>query len=131
MNHKQLLFPLAADLIWKQDHTGWRMWTHWPIAEQAYLHYVKLFGKAQSLERLAERGGFTVKELDGLLGGWESHWLIIGQPPKNEDSIYAANNCDCDRCGFEYRKHPSSPYYLDRNNEPYLTRLCDGRLVKL
>jgi len=39
----------------------------WWLAEVAYEHYVELFGSQQSLERLAERGGFGRKELLKLL----------------------------------------------------------------
>jgi len=39
----------------------------WWLAEEAYRHYAKLFGKSQSLERLAERGGFGRMELLSLL----------------------------------------------------------------
>jgi len=39
----------------------------WWLAEEAYRHYAKLFGNSQSLERLAERGGFGREELLLLL----------------------------------------------------------------
>ncbi|HDZ14171.1 hypothetical protein LCGC14_2811190 [marine sediment metagenome] len=39
----------------------------WWLAKIAYEHYVKLFGKDQSLERIAERGGFGRDELLMLL----------------------------------------------------------------
>ena len=39
----------------------------WWLAEEAYCHYAKLFGTSQSLERLAERGGFGRDELLLLL----------------------------------------------------------------
>ncbi len=39
----------------------------WWLAEIAYEHYAKLFSKEQSLERLAERGGFGRDELLTLL----------------------------------------------------------------
>ena len=34
----------------------------WPAAERAYHTYARHFGRAQSLERLAERGGFGLRE---------------------------------------------------------------------
>jgi hypothetical protein len=34
----------------------------WAWAEKAYVTYARLFGKQQSLERLAERGGFGLVE---------------------------------------------------------------------
>ena len=39
----------------------------WWLAEIAYEHYMKLFGSDQSLERIAERGGFGRDELLTLL----------------------------------------------------------------
>lgn len=41
------------------------------IAERAYQRYVQLYGSKQSLERLAERGGFGLVELGVLLRGYE------------------------------------------------------------
>lgn len=41
----------------------------WWLAEVAYKEYVSLFGGTQSLQRLAERGGFCREELVGLLSG--------------------------------------------------------------
>jgi hypothetical protein len=34
----------------------------WKDAEEAYKTYAKLFGRCQTLERLAERGGFDIGE---------------------------------------------------------------------
>lgn len=39
----------------------------WWLAKEAYEHYVELYGDSQSLERLAERGGFGRDELLRLL----------------------------------------------------------------
>jgi hypothetical protein len=39
----------------------------WFIAEMAYLHYVELYGRCQTLERIADRGGFGWSELVSLL----------------------------------------------------------------
>jgi len=39
----------------------------WWLAEIAYEYYSERFGKTQSLERLAERGGFGRNELLALL----------------------------------------------------------------
>lgn len=42
----------------------------WSIAEEAYMVYAARYGNRQSLERLAERGGFSEGELDELRPGW-------------------------------------------------------------
>jgi hypothetical protein len=39
----------------------------WELAEEAYEEYSKRYGTSQSLERLAERGGFGVEEIVWLL----------------------------------------------------------------
>lgn len=36
---------------------------NWATAEQAYADYARRFGKEQSLERIAERGGFGQSEM--------------------------------------------------------------------
>lgn len=42
----------------------------WAIAEEAYAVYGSRWGTDQSLERLAERGGWTSSELDNFVPGW-------------------------------------------------------------
>ena len=39
----------------------------WPVAEEAYTEYAAQYGDLQTLERLAERGGFGMSEIAGLL----------------------------------------------------------------
>jgi hypothetical protein len=39
----------------------------WAGAEEAYRGYVRLYGDSQSLERIAERGGFGLSEFVGLV----------------------------------------------------------------
>lgn len=42
----------------------------WSVADLAYSVYSARYGKGQSLERLAERGGFGPGEMDTYLPGW-------------------------------------------------------------
>lgn len=42
----------------------------WDIAKVAYKEYKAQYGNSQSLERMAERGGFGVEELVNLLYNW-------------------------------------------------------------
>lgn len=42
----------------------------WSVAEKAYGAYASRYGRGQSLERLAERGGFGVEEMDKLYPPW-------------------------------------------------------------
>lgn len=48
----------------------------WGVAEMAYLVYAKRYGTSQSLERLAERGGFYVEEMDEFYPAWRD--ALIG-----------------------------------------------------
>lgn len=41
-----------------------RGWITWAEAEEVYRDYALMYGTSQSLERLAERGGFGRAELD-------------------------------------------------------------------
>lgn len=42
----------------------------WSVAQKAYGEYSRLYGSSQSLERLAERGGFGWGEMDSLYPAW-------------------------------------------------------------
>lgn len=42
----------------------------WSVAEKAYGAYAQEHGRAQSIERMAERGGFYWSELDKLYPAW-------------------------------------------------------------
>lgn len=42
----------------------------WDVAEKAYAVYRVRYGTQQSLERLAERGGFSTGELDSFYPTW-------------------------------------------------------------
>lgn len=51
----------------------------WSVAERAYAGYVGRYGREQSLERVAERGGWYAEELDDLLPGWREEVSEITQ----------------------------------------------------
>ena len=53
----------------------------WSVAEVAYKVYAALFGTEQSLERLAERGGFGRGELLWLLDGGRNDRLLLKPSP--------------------------------------------------
>ncbi len=44
----------------------------WSVAEKAYGAYASRYGTDQSLERMAERGGFGVEEMDALYPPWRN-----------------------------------------------------------
>jgi hypothetical protein len=60
-----LTFPIQADADARKPATVIPWW----LAEEAYTQYASMMGTAQTLERLAERGGFGRKELLDLLAG--------------------------------------------------------------
>lgn len=51
----------------------------WWVAEQAYIVYASKYGDSQSLERLAERGGFGIEEMDGFFPEWREKASVIDQ----------------------------------------------------
>ena len=59
------VFPIQAEIGGRERLPATEI--PWWLAEIAYEHYVELFGTQQSLERLAERGGFGREELMRLL----------------------------------------------------------------
>lgn len=121
-------FPLLSNGSFRREHPTWARWIPWAIAEQAYKEYKRCGHGDQSLERVAERGGFCPMEIDTLLAG-DYH----GKWPRSEpeDCERASGQMICERCGLEYWRHPYSPYYLAHDDSPFLNRLCDGTLVKL
>jgi hypothetical protein len=48
-----------------------------------------------------------------------------------KDFEYASGNAICHRCGKTYSRHPDETEELNWRKQPYLKKLCDGRLVKL
>ena len=49
----------------------------WEIAEAAYIEYARKYGKSQTLERMAERGGFHVDELDMFRPSWRAEIVLL------------------------------------------------------
>lgn len=56
-------FPLQGERMVKGRKRVRDTHTSWSLAELAYSAYAKKFGSDQSIERMAERGGFSVSEL--------------------------------------------------------------------
>lgn len=46
----------------------------WAEHIEAYGHYAAKYGRSQSAERIAERGGFSYRELVSLLGHTPTTW---------------------------------------------------------
>jgi hypothetical protein len=60
----------AFPLQYQRDHAPHPSTIPWSVAELAYSVYAGRYGTGQSLERLAQRGGFGPGEMDLLLPGW-------------------------------------------------------------
>lgn len=74
----RLVRPLAARVHARQFPIQEVGLIPWSVAERAYARYASLYGRKQSLERLAERGGFGLAELGYLLRGY-------GRPAVEDD----------------------------------------------
>ncbi len=78
----------------------------WWVAEQAYVGYASKYGDSQSLERLAERGGFGIEEMDEFYPEWREkaslirrlqaeldkhRWIPVGSlPPRSKNHHHSA-----------------------------------------
>lgn len=51
----------------------------WETAELAYSVYASEYGRGQSLERLAERGGFGPGEMDMFLPDWRTRESLLAK----------------------------------------------------
>lgn len=67
------LFPIQSERKAKPHHLN----IPWSVAELAYSVYSARYGREQSLERLAERGGFYPSEMDELLPDWRNRCDLI------------------------------------------------------
>lgn len=81
------MFPLQTE---RGSPTGPRQ-IPWSIAELAYGEYSKRYGSSQSLERLAERGGFGWGEMDEYYPNWRKDVSEIEQL-KRQLSVAQAQN---------------------------------------
>lgn len=87
------LFPL---------HSTGRM-IPWSVAERAYEVYSKRYGTGQSLERLAQRGGFGACELDDMIPGWreevEEIFILRKEVERLQALVEHQGDGSCDKCG--------------------------------
>lgn len=75
------LFPIAA-AMGAEPHP---LNIPWSIAEKAYSAYAAKHGRAQSLERMAERGGFYPAEMDVLYPQWRDETNEVIQLRSDRD----------------------------------------------
>jgi hypothetical protein len=70
------MFPIQA----QRGAAPHPMQVPWHVAELAYSVYAGQNGTGQSLERLAQRGGFGPEEMDELLPDWRERCILAAQP---------------------------------------------------
>ena len=63
----------------------------WWVAEQAYMVYADKYGDEQSLERLAERGGFGIEEMNEFYPEWKVKCDIINSQETQVEQLQAKN----------------------------------------
>ena len=66
-------FPIQTDRNAKPYPTE----IPWYVADLAYSAYSARYGREQSLERLAERGGFSPSEMDDFLPDWRERCDVL------------------------------------------------------
>lgn len=75
----------------------------WSTAEKAYEGYVKRYGRVQTLERIEERGGFYVEEMDLFYAGWreevEEIYLLRAEVETLRSLVPHPGDGSCEFCG--------------------------------
>lgn len=69
----------------------------WSVAERAYSAYASKWGQGQTIERLAERGGFAPSEMDMFLPGWREEVSEIARLSAALDAALGVVEEQCDR----------------------------------
>lgn len=107
MMDQERWFPIQGEHGTEYDAEGriTRHWERpagrvpWAVAEAAYQVYARMYGRDQSLQKLAARGGFGWYELTWLLKGGDRcegfEWLPFASPPEPEpDSLDERRDAD-------------------------------------
>lgn len=63
------MFPLQTS----RNHLPGPKFIPWEVAEKAWARYDQLFNSRQSVERIAEQGGFSWGEMDQFYPKWREH----------------------------------------------------------
>jgi hypothetical protein len=96
----------------------------WEIAEFAYAAYSQKYGRGQTLERLAERGGFSWGEMDMLYPSWRVEANAFTRLRKELESartLLAAAQAECE-AWREFKRHAISP-----TGDPFEDRYADAK----
>lgn len=90
----------------------------WGVADEAYAAYAARHGTGQSLERIAERGGFAPCEMDELLPGWRMkarvEELLRRQLSQANELVGELERASRVRPGYELRcDECGAPHWFD------------------
>ena len=71
-DRKERRFPIQNSLAqeWRAGIRPGPPGIPWSVAEKAYSVYAAKYGRSQTLERLSERGGFSLGEMDEFYSPW-------------------------------------------------------------
>ena len=82
------LFPLIReDKAYANKWEG-PLFIPWSIAEKAYKAYSKKYGTGQTMQRMADRGGFGVEEMDRFHPGWRGEMQYYTERNKRMSTDY-------------------------------------------
>jgi hypothetical protein len=101
----------------------------------AFRRYQSYENSRHSIDGIADIGGFTLEQIDALLGKTYPDVRKF-DPPYHEPARpelewgRAGGAVICLHCQLPYYDHPPYPHALFEEH-PWLERLCDGKLVKL
>ena len=86
---RQRRFPIMSDVGEPRKTRRSHAPIPWAVAERAYAAYSARYGNDQTLERMAERGGFGCGEMDMLAPGWEEECSEIVRLERELDKAQA------------------------------------------
>ena len=122
----------------------------WWVAEQAYIVYASKYGDSQSLERLAERGGFGISEMDEFFPEWREkasvieqlqaelathRWIPVGEDLQNDAYYIATDGIICEWLYFNEvwyyaaTKKPYPRFFLLRQCLPISMPVCEPTIL--
>jgi hypothetical protein len=112
-------FPIQAN-----GHTPHPMRVPWSVAERAYSVYAARYGTDQTLERLAERGGFGAYEMDIFLPFWRKEVDALAQAEVQVAALNTENDRLHAMLAREAREH-------DERLSALTAELADCRTMRL
>jgi hypothetical protein len=128
MSEKTRMFPLQTS---RSAPVG-PLQIPWSVAEKAYGAYAREYGRGQSLERLAERGGFGWCEMDTLYPAWRDEVNELAALRTERDKLreFIRYWSYCTHSGMRRECPEKESEFLDACRElgiqPYANALANG-----